>query len=494
MHVSSHARVEHVLKIFKEISQYPRPSKKEDKIREYLIAWAVARKFPYTVDTVGNCIITAPASAAKRDTASIILQSHMDMVCEKMPHSRHNFETDPLDIYQDGDWLRARDTTLGADNGIGMALSLALVDDDAVSHPQTELLFTVDEETGLTGATALAKGAFQSDMLLNLDSEDDAVLIVGCAGGANVSLALEYGENHAAIGESDGVYGYYTVRVSGLSGGHSGVDINKNLGNAIRLGAEIMQSIADAFDETDFYIGSITSGTVHNAIPRDFEFTIAIKADIAQKLRALLDSEMARIQKRLQNNADHITYALDAVVDKSAIRAAPMRARWHIVRLCQLLQALPNGVLATVDESDVPLTSASIAILKSSIGKDEILISLRSLQDVQIRGVIDSITALAKKYHARCAQSGQYPAWEPTFDSPLLKKCSAAFWNAFAVQARVEVIHAGLEPAVIAKSHPQLDMLSCGPLLLHPHSPDERLSISSTARIYTFLQQLFRDW
>lgn len=477
-----------VFYFFNQLSRYPRQSRKEDAIRDFVVRWARGHSYHTVIDAVGNCIITVPADIERHNSPPLALQAHFDMVCEVNVGHSHDFAQDPIIPRYRGDWVRASNTTLGADNGIGIALAMALCEDPLITHPQLELIFTVDEETGLTGAAQLEKGAIHAKHLLNLDSEDDQTLINGCAGGINLNIGVPYTPIPLAEIPLDSPIAYH-LQVSGFPGGHSGVDIHKPLGNPICCMTQILGMLRTAIPD-QFYFGPINGGTVHNAIPRDCTVEVVF-ANTATRNRA----------EKIATAAFKQYTAECGLIDNNATCAIlPTEMNFSVcsptsgTALIELLTGLPHGVHTLTDNPAIPRTSANIAQIETKDNTVRILLSLRSSEQSELAEMTTNIIRTAKCHTNDYDCSGSYPAWHPRPESRLLTHCKSAYEKSRGTAPRVEVIHAGLETAVIADIVEGLDMLSCGPLILNPHSPQERLSISSTAHVYLMLAQLLNDW
>ena len=486
-------RAQRVWEYFAQISAIPRPSRKEERIRQWLIAWAEEHKFQQHVDRAGNVIVYAPAIG---DSARpmIALQTHMDMVCEKHPDYTHDFTRDPIRYYADGDWLKAEGTTLGADDGIGMALVLTLATDTSISRPPLELLFTVDEETGLTGAAKLDGQSIRSRYLVNIDSEDDASLIVGCAGGINIHVSFTHGGRRQRRALSADM-AMARITLGGYRGGHSGVDIANPVGNAIRDLCALMLRLSDALPDSHIDIAGITGGTVHNAIPREATATIVYARSHGERIAHHVLHEQQEMRAHYASTDTTPVISIDDNTGSTCDADRPvMHDSKTMRRILTTVCALPNGVITLVDNSTIPLLSLNAATMRIDNKHSEMLLSLRSLHRDALDTLRVEIAATVSSAGFRATAHDAYPPWEPNFDSSLLRQAVASYEQALGASPRVEVIHAGLEPAVIAEKYPSLEMISCGPLMLHPHSPDERLSISSTERIYTFLRAFLHGW
>ncbi len=517
---------ERVLDIFSEIARIPRPSKKEERIGKWLRERAEKNGWKAASDEAGNVVITVPASAGRESEPRIILQGHQDMVCEKRPEVQHDFERDPIRLVHDGEWLSADGTTLGADNGIAIALAIALAEDPGLSRPPLELLFTVDEETGLTGAQKLDPALLSGQAMINIDSEDEGVFTVGCAGGRDVRVKLPVRREEAEASSSS--MSYFAVRVSGLRGGHSGIDIRKRRGNANAILARLLRRIA--FDSS-VRIVSFSGGNAHNAIPRDAmavcgcpnEYMEAVR-DQAARFECEARDELGTYDPGLRievtdvpSEHDPGSGASSTAVSASAGAAtgegaaggvgaedarghasggaarasraplAPEDAR----KLINAAAGLPHGVVAMSPEiAELVETSVNFAVAKTEDDHIELQMSQRSSVQAALDALTDSIAAVADLAGAEVRRENEYPGWEPNLASPLLSRAQEAYREEFAADPTVEAIHAGLECGVIGSKLGGLDMLSIGPTIEAPHSPDERLHVPSVDRLYRLLARL----
>lgn len=467
-----------VLANFARISRIPRCSKQEGPIREFLLAWAAGLGFATKSDRVGNLLITVPATPGREKGPILVLQSHLDMVCEKTPASRHDFSRDPLRLYTDGDWLRAEGTTLGADNGIGIALVMALAEDRELAHPILELLFTVDEETGLTGATHLDPGFFSGRLLLNLDSEEEGVFIIGCAGGrdSEVLLELEYAEWPAG-------HQHYELTVAGLQGGHSGVDIIEGRGNANVL---LARTLAGLGRSGEFHLAGLHGGSAHNAIPREAAARLAISEAAAPRLIRQV-AEWAATLRRSYPNEPNLAIGLERKEGVLARVYSPPLAE----KILDLLLAGPDGVMGMSREfPGLVETSVNLATIREKAGQLSILFSQRSDKPPGIAWLTAKLEGLARLTGARIVTTTGYPGWSPDPGSPLLAKAQQVYREMFGQEATIEILHAGLECGIIGAKNPGLDMLSLGPTVKNPHSPEEKLYLPSLDRFCPFIREL----
>lgn len=466
---------------FEEIRKIPRPSKHEEKIRTWLKDWATDNSFAFREDATGNLVVTIPASEGHENADIVILQGHVDMVPEKNRDVEHDFLKDPIEADIEDDWVLARGTTLGADNGIGMALAMAAATDPECIHGPLELLFTVDEETGLTGATQLDDSLLEGRMLLNLDTEEDGAFYIGCAGGADqhTCFDIERETSHHPEG--------FQVAVCGLRGGHSGVDIHENRANAIKLLARLLKAVMDSGIEFDLV--SIEGGSKHNAIPREAFAEIRVASDSIERLKSVageqkseFDGEFGRIDPAL---SVEIT---GADVGDQAFTADLTR------RLLGALVAVPHGVLAMSHSvRGLVETSNNVAVINTTDSAVEITTSTRSSVMPALRAMTTQIRAGFEMAGARVEDMGGYPGWAPNPESLLLKTGKSVFTNVFNKEPEVKAIHAGLECGIIGQKFPGMDMISFGPEIRSPHAPGEKVQISSVANTWKLLKEFLAN-
>ncbi len=467
---------------FHDITQIPRPSKKEEKVIAFLENFSKSHQLDYKKDKSGNMLICKSATPGFENSKGVILQAHMDMVCEKNSDVSFNFDTDAIQYYIDGDWVKARGTTLGGDNGIGMAMMLAVLTSDQVQHPPLECLFTVDEETGLTGAFALENNFLQGKVLINLDSEDDGVIFIGCAGGIDTTATLAYTEESSPEG-----YFAFSVSVKGLKGGHSGDDINKGLGNANKI---LNRYLWQLNKQTDVRIHSFDGGNLRNAIPREAKALVSVPYSEKENVRVLLNHFIAEIEVELKDTEPNLQITLASeqlpveVVDKKTSDA-----------LLNVLYACAHGVQAmSRDMPGLVETSTNLASVKMKSDKS-ILITTSQRSSVEsskydIANQVEAAFTLA----GACATHGDgYPGWKPNLKSDVLMIAQTAYKSLFDEEPGIRAIHAGLECGLFLKKYPHLDMISIGPQMYGVHSPDERLSISSTQKCWKWLTEILRN-
>lgn len=459
-------------KYFDEIRKIPRESRHEEKIGEYLISVADKFNCKSRKDSVGNVVIEIPATKGYEDAPIVVLQGHQDMVCEKNSDVDHDFSKDPIKVKIEGDWVTADGTTLGADNGIGIAAGLALLEDDSVVHGPLELLFTTDEETGLNGANNLTSDFVKGKILLNLDSEESGAFFVGCAGGADTEITLKLNRKKSASGTG------YKITLSGFRGGHSGLDIDKGRGNATKLLARMLFKT-----NTPFELVSIEGGNKHNAIPREAFAFIAVSDDKADELKKELEErfkEIAFEYKTVEKNAKWNMEKEDA--DASPVQNEEQE------KLLNLIMAHPHGVMAMSQEiENLVETSTNLAIVKSKGEQASVYSSSRSSINSAIEAVRAGIEALGDLAGADVDQKEGYPGWTPDLDSELLKTMKKIHKDVTGEEPEVLAIHAGLECGIIGEKCPGMDMISFGPDLENPHSPDERVHIKSVEGFWELL-------
>jgi len=478
-----HAYTKKILHAFEQISQVPRPSKREEKIVAWLLNWAAENGLPARSDEAGNIVIKVPATPGYEQSETLVLQGHMDMVCEKTRDSNHDFDRDPIELVYTGDgWLTANKTTLGADNGIAIAMAMVVATDKQLAHPPLEILFTTDEETGLTGASSLKAGFIEGKQLLNVDSEDEGVFTVGCAGGEDARVAMPF-----ATGDSLPGYSAFRLEGSDMSGGHSGVDIILGRANAIKL---LFRAIQQLSRLTDVRIAKLSGGTTRNAIPRDCEAVLLLpekdkaKAqELVAELERKLQSEYRTTDPRLQ-----LTLSEENGEFKAASASTTRRA-------IDLVLAYPDGVAAMSKDIDgLVETSNNLATVNIEKGNLVILSNQRSSNMDKLALVGDRILAVARLAGAVGEISGTYPSWKPNMESKLLARCLQVYEKRFGRQPRVEAIHAGLECGIIGSKYAGMDMISFGPTIKYPHSPDEKIDIASIGKTWDFMTALFESY
>ncbi|MBN1931697.1 MAG: aminoacyl-histidine dipeptidase [Desulfobacterales bacterium] len=475
-----------ILDIFNKISAIPRCSKHEEHISRWLQQWSSEHNFQVRKDRIGNLVINVPPSNGCENSPGIVMQNHMDMVCEKIPDSTHDFSKDPIQFVYNGQWLKADKTTLGADNGIGMAIAMALAVDNTIVHPPLELLFTVDEESGLNGAIDLEPEFIEGKILLNLDSEDEGVFTIGCAGGENTSLMLPL--HFSNLPEQNKIY---RLRVNGIRGGHSGIDINKHRANANKLLARALQMAYDAFN---IQLISVQGGKAHNAIPRDAEALLACDPLQGSILKGMIDEFEQTLKKEYATTDRSVALSI-CEADESAVNHPPGLTSDNTARIIQLLLALPHGVAEMSAEMEgLVETSSNLAMVATKDNYLHIQTSQRSSVMSALAEITFKIEAIAALAGADTRHGNSYPAWQPDMKSPLLKRCKEVYKHLFNKNPIVEATHAGLECGIIGSKYEGIDMISLGPTIKNPHSPNEKLYIPSIAKVQNFLAALLTSY
>ena len=461
-----------VWKYFNEICQIPRPSKKEEKIIEYLLETGKKLGLETKRDTIGNVLISKPATKGKENITPVVFQSHVDMVCEKNSDTVFNFETDAIQPYIDGEWIRAKGTTLGADDGIGMAIALALLEDKSLEHGYIECLFTVDEETGLSGAFALESGFLKGKMLLNLDSEDEGQFFIGCAGGKDTIVKIDYDQEPVPEDTLP-----FLITVKGLKGGHSGDDINKGLGNANKIINRILYAGTYYYD---IAIANINGGNLRNAIAREANATVLVSKYKSEELVGFVQKVNLIIKEELRITDPDVNITIEKTNMPKYVIDDFVQSD-----LVDSIYACPHGVLAmSQDIEGFVETSTNLASIKMDDKQITISTSQRSSVKSKKEDAANMVAALFGLIDADIEHSDGYPGWKPNPNSEVLAILKQAYINLFKKEPQVLAIHAGLECGLIGEKYPQMDMISYGPTLRGVHSPDERLLIESVSQVW----------
>jgi dipeptidase D len=461
-------------KHFDEIRKIPRCSGSEEKIIDYIVNFAKERKLEYKVDEVGNVVIKKKATNGKEGKPGVILQGHIDMVCEKNNDIQHDFTKDPIKVIREGDWFTADGTTLGADNGIGVAAALAVLDDDSLVHGPVEALFTIDEERGLTGAANISSDFISGRILLNLDSEDDGVFTIGCAGGGDSLFKIEFEkinpENNKTI----------KINVSGFKGGHSGIDINNGRGNAIKV---LTRVLFDIREKHNFELALIEGGDKRNAIPREAYAIIVIDSKEEASIKEIIAKVNKEVKEELKGTDDGVK--IDIIETDKIDKVVNNTIRDKII---DTILALPHGVLAMSQAIEgLVESSTNLAAVHTNNDYFEIVKSSRSSINSMLNFILNSLKSFAQLIDASIEQPPPYPGWTPDPSSPLLQTMKEIYKNLFGKEPIIEAIHAGLETGIIGEKIPGMDMISFGPTIKHPHSPDEKVEISTVDRFWTLL-------
>jgi len=514
-----HPKTRQILETFEEINRIPRCSKHEKKIACWLEDWARSRGFEVKTDVVNNLLIKVPAAPGYENSPTLVLQGHMDMVCEKSKSSDHDFSKDPIECVYDGDWLKGNGTSIGADNGIALAIAMVVAEAGKVGeigHPPLELLFTVDEETGLTGVMALEPGFFEGRVLLNMDSEDEGVFTVGCAGGLNtrITLPVDYEPFNYANG-----FGFFKLSVEGLKGGHSGVEIHRQRANALQLLARVLAGVRDKLDagsgsgSGSLRLVSLNGGSTHNSIPCFAEAFFALERSELGRVKGLVSkfgisfrAEYAKSDPDIHLDIEEVEKGVIYEISETEVSEKEVPLDRVLTensdrKLLLLLLDLPHGIYRMSDKiQGLVETSNNLALVRTGDDSVEVLSSQRSSvmsRLDEITGRIEAVTGLAG---AESRHENRYPAWEPDLESDLLSRCKAAYTSVFGKEPAIEVVHAGLECGVIGskcgfrggKGKPGdscgedddgrdtergMEMISIGPTIKYPHSPDEKIYI-----------------
>lgn len=465
-------------KYFEEISKIPRGSGNEEKVAEYVLNTAKSLGLFSKKDKVGNVLVEVPASNGSENSPITVLQCHLDMVCEKNEGVQHDFKKDPIKLKVSGDYLMADGTSLGADNGIGVACSLALMEEKDYKRGPLELLFTVDEETGLNGAFGLTSKFVKGRQMINLDSEEEGVIYIGCAGGKDTVLKLK------AKRKKDYKYkNFYKISIKGLKGGHSGVDINEGRACANLL---ISRFLSELIKEKDYDLISVSGGSKRNAISREAFAVLGIdKFDLenfASKQKKIFLSEYGKIDPQLEIKIDKIKPDFKPLDDKFKLK------------LINFLLTIPHGVLKmSFDLQGLVETSTNFAIIETKEKAIEVATSQRSSLASGLMWASNILYSIGEIAKAKVEQSQGYPGWKPDPDSLLLKKVSKTFEKFFGKEPKLKAIHAGLECGIIGEHYKGMDMISIGPQIENVHSPSERVNIKSVERFYNFLKETLKD-
>lgn len=460
---------------FDKILTIPRGSKNEKVIREYIIELAKKHGFPYEQDDVGNIVVSKPASSGHDSAPITILQSHLDIVNEKNADVEHDFTKDPIKPRREGDYLKATGTTLGSDNGIGVAAALAVMASPSIQHGSLEFLFTVDEETGLTGAGSLRQDFLKGKQLINMDTEEEGSLYVGCAGGAgiNLTLPLQYTSSPSESVTLD-------IKLHGLRGGHSGVDIHLQRGNAVKLLARALYGV---YKNIRFQLANLTGGNMHNAIPREAFASVVSRKSVKDDFEKALNEQYHAIQAEFKP-ADPAMKLTASFVENAEKVIDDEKTQ----KVLYLLNALPHGVMSmSYDIPDLVETSSNLATVKIKGSEMVIHVSNRSSEVSAIQAIQDRVGAIGLLAGAKVEELEGYPGWKPNLDSHVLKVAKAVHTEVLGKVPEIKAVHAGLECGIIGELHPAMDMISLGPQIEFPHSPDEQVRIGSVADFYTLL-------
>lgn len=467
---------------FADLNAVPRPSKKEQRVIEFIKNFGESLGLETFEDEIHNVIIRKPATAGMENRKAVVLQGHLDMVHQKNADTVFDFETQGIEMYVDGDWVKAKGTTLGADNGLGVAAIMAILESNDIPHPAIEALFTVDEETGMTGAMNLKGGVLQGQILLNLDTEEDDEIDIGCAGGIDVTAVAEFEEEETPEGSVG-----YSIIVKGLKGGHSGMDVHKGLGNANKI---MNRLLFDGFDDFGLQISEIKGGGLRNAIPRE---SVA-KVIIASAFDESFVFDMQPIVKEIKNELKTTEPNLEIVfekLDKVPAKVMPPMAQFYLVRS---IYAAQNGVYRmSADFDDLVETSNNIAKVEVGGGKLSIQCLTRSSVESSKMDLANALRSAFELMGCDVEFSGSYPGWTPNPESEILDVLVPIYEKQHGEKPRVVACHAGLECGILGANYPEMDMISFGPTIQGAHSPDEKASISSSQKFWKFLIEILAN-
>ncbi len=466
---------------FEEITRYPRPSKQEEKIAEYVVNFGKSLGLQTEKDKFGNIVIRKPATPGKENLKTVTLQGHIDMVCEKNRGVEHDFENDPLDIYIDGEWVKARGTTLGADNGIGVAAALAVLEAKDIEHGPIECLFTLDEETGLTGASSLKKGWLKGDILINMDSEEEGSLYIGCAGGVNTQANFKLKQEKTPRN-----YSAFELKVEGLKGGHSGLEIHSGLGNAIKILTRVLWMYGK--DKT-VRVASVNGGNKHNAIPREAYAVVLVPKADEKHFKKYVGKYNETVK------AEYVSVEPDMIVHLEKFQAPEKVMDEKLQKhLLNALYAVPHGVIKM--SPDIPglvETSTSLAVITTEAKRINIVTSQRSSVASEINDIRNMVSSVFTLAGAEIVYNDGYPGWQPDIHSGILEVFKKSFESLYGKEPEIKAIHAGLECGIIKEKYPNMDMISFGPTMFGVHSPDERLKIDTVPKFWEQLTTVLKN-
>ena len=473
-----------VFEQFAKINQIPRPSKHEEQMIEYLKEFGKSHNLETEVDKTGNVIIRKPATPGFEDREIIILQSHMDMVCDKLVDHEIDFTKDAIQTYIDGEWMKAKGTTLGADDGIGCAIELAILDSEDIEHGPVECVFTRDEETGLTGAHGMEAGFMKGNMLINLDSEDEGQIFVSCAGGQTIRAAFDFQCEEAPAG-----YFFLKLGIKGLNGGHSGDDIDKKRANAIKILARFLYMEMEKQEE-GIRLASFDSGKMHNAIPRDGQVVFAVKNDVKEQVRVDWNVFAAEVEDEFHVSEQSMHFCMEST------EAVPVIEKQVADKFVMALQAVDNGPLTHCQDeaiAEMVETSSNVASVATTEDSIEIVASQRSNVMSNLDNMTNTVKAAFQLAGAKISVGDKYPAWKMRADSALTDLTVKSYEKLFGKEPLVKGIHAGLECGLFSEKYPNLDMVSFGPTLRNVHTPEEALLIPTVQMVWDHLLDILRN-
>ncbi|MBS1741647.1 MAG: aminoacyl-histidine dipeptidase [Bacteroidetes bacterium] len=464
---------------FADINAVPRPSKKEERIIQFMKQFGEKLKLQTTTDEAGNVIIKKPASKGMEGRPTVVLQSHLDMVHQKNSDSHFDFNTQGIDMYVDGDWVKARGTTLGADNGIGVAAIMSILASTDIAHPPVEALFTIDEETGMTGALALKGGMLEGRILLNLDTEEDNELTIGCAGGVDVTATGTYKPEAPTLNAA------WKISIRGLTGGHSGMDIYKGRANSNKLMNRLLLLL---YNDCAIHISSVDGGSLRNAIPRESVAIITVAAEKSDHLQEIIREQELIFKAEYHYTDPNLTVQLESADLPSSVLPSDLQ-----YRLLRSVYACPNGIYRMSPGIEgLVQSSNNIARVLIKDGSYSIQCLTRSAVDSEKNDLALSISSAFELSGAEIGFGGSYPGWEPRPDAPVVKLMSDLYKEMFGESANVDAVHAGLECGILGTNYPGMQMISFGPNITGAHSPDEKVQVSSVQKFWGFLLETLK--
>lgn len=466
---------------FYSLTQIPRPSGKKEEIGKFLVEFGKSLGLETLQDEIGNVLVRKPATPGMEDRKGVVLQSHMDMVPQKNSNVDHDFAKDPIQTIIEGEWVRANNTTLGADNGIGVAAAMAVLQSTDIPHPAVEMFITVDEETGMDGAFGLQPNFLKGDILINMDSEDEGELYVGCAGGLDANISFRYKEEEVPVDDVA-----FMLSLTGLKGGHSGVDIHLQRANANKL---IFRFLKSAVAEVEARMSCIEGGNLRNAIPREAFSVITVPKGNEDDLMELVAEYEALFIEEFKGVEESISFKAEKTERISGLMPEEVQDD-----LINAVTACPNGVYRFIPEvPDVVETSNNLAIVRSDGKGIEVKCLIRSSVESrkeELGSAIESVFSLAG---GKVEFSGAYPGWKPNLESPILKEMIKVYERDFGKTPKILIIHAGLECGILGTNYPEMDMISFGPTIRFPHSPDEKVNIETVQKFWDYLKAVLAD-
>lgn len=470
-----------IWKHFHSLTQIPRPSKKEERIIQFMKEFGEGLGLETIVDKVGNVIIRKPATPGMEDRMGVILQSHLDMVPQKNSDKDHDFEKDPIETIVDGEWVKANSTTLGADNGMGVAAAMAVLEDKNLEHGLVEALFTIDEESGMTGANNLQPGILKGDILMNMDSEDEGELYIGCAGGINGNFAFPYTEESVPSGMKA-----FKINISGLKGGHSGLDIPLGRGNSCKI---MIRLLHHGMKDHGLRLASIDAGNMRNAIPREGNAVIVLPESEAGKFNECFEKMVNKIKAELSVTEPDLNIGMESAATPDFVIDQDTQNR-----MIKAVYGCPNGVIRMSDAMPgLVETSTNLSIVNSADGKITVLCLIRSSVDSAKKDLANMMGSIFELAGAEVDFDGEYPGWKPNPDSTALKLMQEVYNNKYGKIPEIKAIHAGLECGILGAVYPNWDMISFGPTIRYPHSPDEKVNIPSVEKFYDFIVETLKN-